>query len=118
MIEILTSFLVVAGAILVCAGSFGVARCKDYFERVHAAGLPATLGLSLLLIASSIHLSAHLGEPFLKPIVVVAILFLTVPLGTEMLARAGYITNVKPAHEYARDDAEEQRELEHKEPVE
>lgn len=118
MIEILTSVLVVLGALLVCAGSFGVARFKDYFERVHSAGLPATLGLTALLVASSIHLSAYFGEVFLKPIVVVVILFLTVPLGTEMLARAGYITSVKPAHEYVRDDAEEQHEIEHKEPVE
>lgn len=118
MIEILTSILVILGALLVCAGSFGVARFHDYFERLHSAGLPATLGLTALLVASSIYLSAHFGEVFLKPIVVVVIIFFTVPLGTEMLARAGYITNVKPAHEYARDDAEDQHELEHKEPVE
>lgn len=118
MIEILTSILLVTGALLMCAGSFGVARFADFFNRVHAAGLPSTLGVTCLLVAASVYLSAHFGQVFLKPVVALLILFLTVPLGTEMLARAAYITNVKPAQDYVRDDAEEQRKIEHKEAVE
>lgn len=97
-------------------GSLGVARFPDFFERIHSSGLPATLGVAAVLLASSIYLSAHFGEVFLKPIIALIILFLTAPLGIEMLARAGYITRVKPAQEYERDETD--GAVGHKEPVE
>lgn len=117
MIEILTSVLLVFGAFLMCAGSFGIARFSDFFSRVHCAGLPATLGVTALLVAASLYLSVTLGELFLKPIIALVILLLAAPLGTEMLARAGYITNIEPSHPYIRDDTLT-RDVEHKEPVE
>lgn len=113
MIETLTSLFLVAGALLMCAGSFGVARFPDFYRRLHSTGIPATLGVSALMVAASIYLSTQVGEIVLKPIISVVILFLTVPLGVEMLARSAYITNVQPWKGYVRDDTEI-RGVEHK----
>lgn len=109
--------LLVVGALLMCAGSFGVARSSDFFSRIHLAGLPATLGVTSLLLAATIYLSVHTNQVFLKPIIALVILFLSAPLGIEMLARAGYITNIEPSHPYLRDDTLT-RDVEHKEAVE
>ncbi|OUM98366.1 MAG: hypothetical protein BAA04_05705 [Firmicutes bacterium ZCTH02-B6] len=107
-----------AGAFLILAGAIGVARFGDFFSRVHAAGVPSTVGVATVLAASAVYLSAHMDQVFWKPLLAIVGLFLTVPLGTEMLARAAYITNVKPAETYARDDAEDRHAVEHKEAVE
>lgn len=117
MTEILTSILLLLGAFLILAGSIGVVRVGDYFSRVHTASVPSTVGVATVLLASAVHVSAQLNQLFLKPVIVLIVLFLTVPLSTEMLARAAYITNIKPATAYVRDDAEERR-MEHKEAVE
>lgn len=98
-------------------GSFGIARFPDFFGRVHSAGVPATLGVAAMLIASALHLSVEFREVFLKPIIAIVILFLAAPLSTEMLARSAYITNVKPARRYVRDDTAV-RDVEHQDPVE
>ncbi|MFS8535016.1 MAG: monovalent cation/H(+) antiporter subunit G [Limnochordales bacterium] len=116
--DLLTSLLLLAGAFLILAGAIGVARFADFFSRVHAAGVPSTVGVATVLAASAVYLSAHMDQVFWKPILAITGLFLTVPLGTEMLARAAYITNVKPAESYQRDDAEERHAVEHKEAVE
>jgi len=115
--ETLSSALLLLGAFLILAGAVGVARFADFFSRVHAASVPSTVGVAIILLASAVELSAELEELFLKPIIAIIVLFLTVPLGTEMLARAAYITNVQPTGAYARDDAQE-RQVEHKEAVE
>lgn len=117
MIEILTSLLLVTGAVIMFAGSFGIARFPDFFYRLHAGGIPGTMGVGALLAAASLYLSFHLGYFVFKPVLAMLILVLTVPLGTEMLARSAYITNVKPSTEYERDDTAE-RELTHKDAVE
>ncbi|HLT58928.1 MAG: monovalent cation/H(+) antiporter subunit G [Limnochordales bacterium] len=117
MIEILTSLLLLLGAFLILAGAIGVARVSDYFSRVHTASVPSTVGVATVLLGSALYLSVELGQVFLKPVIALIVLFLTVPLSTEMLARAAYITNVKPAVNYVRDDAEA-RHMEHKEAVE
>ena len=99
------------------AGSFGIARFPDFFYRLHSGGIPGTLGVGALLAASALYLTFEFGHFVFKPILAMFILVLTVPLGTEMLARSAYITNVKPSKAYVRDDTVE-RELEHKDPVE
>ena len=38
------SALLIIGAVLMFAGSFGLARFPDFFHRIHAAGIPGTLG--------------------------------------------------------------------------
>ncbi len=106
-----------AGAFLILAGAVGVARFHDFWSRVHAASVPSTLGVATVLVASAVYLSARHDQALWRPVLAILGLFLTVPLGTEMLARAAYITNVRPPEDYDRDDAEE-RHMEHKEAVE
>ena len=117
LIEILTSLLLLTGAGLMFAGSLGVARFPDFFHRIHAAGIPGTLGVGALLLAASFYLSFHHGHLVIKPLLAIVILVGTIALGTEMLARAAYITNVKPSTDYVRDDTLE-RDVEHTDAVE
>ena len=53
----------------------------------------------------------------IKPLLAIIILVGTIALGTEMLARAAYITNVKPWKDYVRDDTTK-RDVEHTDAVE
>lgn len=117
MIEILTSALLVLGALLMFAGSFGLVRFPDFFHRIHAAGIPGTLGVGALLIAATLNLSFHYGYLVIKPLLALIILVGTIALGAEMLARAAYITNLKPPEGFVRDDTL-RRDVEHTEPVE
>jgi monovalent cation/proton antiporter, MnhG/PhaG subunit len=117
LIEILTSALLILGAVLMFAGSFGLVRFPDFFHRIHAAGIPGTLGVGALLIAASLYLSSYYGYLVIKPLMALIILIGTIALGTEMLARAAYITNLKPPQGYVRDDTL-QRDVEHTDAVE
>ena len=49
---ILTAFLVVAGAAFTLIGAVGLARLRVFYQRVHAPTLGATLGATLILLAS------------------------------------------------------------------
>lgn len=118
LIEILTSILLITGAGLMFAGSFGLFRFPDFFHRIHAAGIPGTLGVGALLLAASFYLSFEHGYLVIKPLLTIIILVGTIALGTEMLARAAYITNVKPSQAYIRDDTLQRLDIEHTDPIE
>ncbi|MYC87684.1 MAG: sodium:proton antiporter, partial [Gemmatimonadales bacterium] len=48
-LEIVSSVLVIAGAIFAVIGGIGIVRLPDFFCRIHGAGITDTLGAGLIL---------------------------------------------------------------------
>ena len=88
IIDVVAGSAMVAGAALIALGAFGLVRFPDVFTRMHAATKAATVGVIGTTLAASLE-STGLGAA-LTLLVVVALLFLSAPLGMSLLARAAY----------------------------
>jgi len=88
IIDIVGGSLVVAGSALMAFGAFGLIRFPDVFTRMHAATKAATVGVIATTTAASLEAGALGGALIL--LIVVAMLFLSGPLGMSLLARAAY----------------------------
>jgi multicomponent K+:H+ antiporter subunit G len=85
---LLTAFFVVLGAGLTLAGSIGLIRLENFYDRIHAPTLGATLGTGSILIASMIYFSALESRPILHEILIAVFLTVTTPITLILLARA------------------------------
>ena len=88
IVDVIAGTSMVIGAALIALGSFGLLRFPDVFTRMHAATKAAAVGVIGTTLAASVEASALGGALIL--LLVVALLFLTGPLGMSLLARAAY----------------------------
>jgi monovalent cation/proton antiporter MnhG/PhaG subunit len=88
IVDIVGGSLVLVGAALMALGAIGLLRFPDVFTRMHAATKAATVGVIATTTAAAIEVGAISGALIL--LVVVALLFLSGPLGMSLLARAAY----------------------------
>lgn len=86
--DVVSATLMLAGAFLGLVAGIGVLRLPDVFARMHAATKPATLGLSLISIGALFQVG-DAGE-VVGLVLIVAVQFLTSPVGAHMVGRAAY----------------------------
>lgn len=84
-VDIVTIVLILAGAVVALIAAVGVVRLHDARSAMHAATKPATL--SILLIGTGTVLQLDDVSTVSKLIVIVALQFVTAPVGAHMLAR-------------------------------
>jgi multicomponent Na+:H+ antiporter subunit G len=91
MSEILTAFLLVAGAAFVFLASFGVVRMPDLFMRMQATSKASTLGVLLLALAAAV----HFGDAYtaVRAAAIVVFYYLTNPVAAHVIARAAYFVD-------------------------
>ena len=88
ILDVLAAIGVVGGALLTALGSLGLLRFPDVFTRMHAATKAATVGVIATTAAAAAEAGAASGVAVL--LLVIALLFLSGPLGISILARAAY----------------------------
>ena len=88
IVDIVAGTALVIGSILAALGAFGLLRFPDVFTRMHAATKAATVGVIGTTAAAAVEAGAVGGVLVL--LLVVALLFLSGPLGMSLLARAAY----------------------------
>lgn len=86
--QALVSVAVLTGATLCLLAAVGLHKFPDVFSRMHAATKPATLGLVLVL--GSAAATARDPGDIAKLLLVIALQFLTAPVGAHMVGRAAY----------------------------
>ncbi len=84
----LVGLLALLGALFVLLGSLGIVKLSSYLLRLHAATKASTLGVGAILLASALHFSARDGGASLIEVLAAILLFATVPVSAQMLARA------------------------------
>jgi multicomponent K+:H+ antiporter subunit G len=88
MLDLLLSFLILAGALFTLIGSLGLARLPDFYTRLHGPTKATTLGVGSLLLASVLYFSTR-GDGFgLHEVLVTLFLFITAPVSAHMMAKA------------------------------
>ena len=108
--------LAVPGVLLMLVAGLGLVRMPDLLTRMHASSKAGTLGAVLVLAAAAIRLGQ--GGVAVRAALVVLFLFLTAPVASHLIARAGYragvplsddtfIDELRDAHQDALDDGEQ-----------
>lgn len=91
--DLLTSFLMLAGASFSLIAAIGIVRMPDLYTRMQAAAKTATLGVGCTILAVAIHFG-DIGVTTQAALVII-FLFLTAPVAAHMISRAGYISGVE-----------------------
>lgn len=102
MIDIIAATAVLVGAFLALLGAVGLVRFPDVFTRMHASTKAASLGMILTTVAAALEVDTLAAVTLL--VLVSAFLFLSVPLGASLLARAAYHDPPTPRVLSGRDD--------------
>lgn len=85
---LLTSLLLVFGAVLTLIGSLGLLRLESFYDRIHAPTLGTTLGIGSVLIASMLYFSVLQTRLVLHEILIAAFMVVTTPITLMLLSRA------------------------------
>ena len=96
---LLTSF----GALMILLAAVGLIRLPDVYMRSHAAGKAATLGVCCVLLGTAWGLGG--AGTMVRAILAVAFLFVTIPVGAQLIARAALRNGAQP-HPETRIDAQ------------
>ena len=83
-----TAVLVLASGVVVLIGALGLHRLSDFFLRMHAPALAATLGAWLVAVASIAYFSVRSPGPTLHVWLVPIVLSIATPVTTTVIARA------------------------------
>jgi multicomponent Na+:H+ antiporter subunit G len=89
----LSSGLLLIGAIFLFLAALGVVRMPDLFMRMQASTKAASLGIGCMLIGVAV----HFGQLAITTRIILIIIFflLTVPVAAHMIGRAAYFVGVR-----------------------
>ncbi|WP_194974644.1 monovalent cation/H(+) antiporter subunit G [Aquiflexum lacus] len=78
------------GVLFIFSTSLAMLRKPDVYLRISVTSKASTLGVGLILLATAIFFNEY--SVTTRVIAVILFVFLTVPIGSHMLARAAYFT--------------------------
>lgn len=105
MSTVVALVLAVLGALLMVVAGIGLVRMPDLLTRMHASSKAGTLGAALVLAAVAVRLGE--GGVAVRAALVVLFLFLTAPVASHLIARAGYRSGVPLSAETVVDELRE-----------
>ncbi|QLG48036.1 monovalent cation/H(+) antiporter subunit G [Natrinema halophilum] len=86
ILDIVVIALIVIGSFFLTVGTVGLLRLPNVYNRMHATSKPTTLGTAAIFLAGFVRFGP--GGEGLTSLIGIAFLFLTVPTGSHMIARA------------------------------
>jgi multicomponent K+:H+ antiporter subunit G len=87
LLEWLVALTIVGGAVFTLIGSIGLLRLQDVFQRMHAPTKATTIGVGLILVASSLATWLAHRELSLHEVLVALLLFVSAPVSAYMVSR-------------------------------
>lgn len=85
--EIVTSLLIVVGAVFALVGSWGLVRLPTLMERLHGPTKATTLGLGGILLGSVAYFQLVEGIWSAQELLISIFLFITAPIVANMIAK-------------------------------
>jgi multicomponent Na+:H+ antiporter subunit G len=97
VLEVVVAAAMLVGTFFMVVTGIGLMRFPDVYTRMHASGKAGTVGVTMLILAATIHFAPT--DPFLSVRGVLAIVFqlFTTPGATYLLAHASYVRSY-PRH--------------------
>jgi multicomponent Na+:H+ antiporter subunit G len=94
MQEIITTILLVTGALFMLIGGLGIVRFPDLYMRISASAKASTLGAGFALLALAVHFN-ELGIT-MRAIATIVFLAITGPVAAHLISRAAYFVGIAP----------------------
>ena len=92
-LSVISGIFVVTGAFFIFIAGVGVVRFPDIYTRMHAVSKSMSLGIGSILVAAIIEFSTlSVG---IKSALTVLFLFLTIPVGSQIISYVAYRRNEK-----------------------
>jgi multicomponent Na+:H+ antiporter subunit G len=107
MSALVALLLATVGVLLMLVAGLGLVRMPDLPTRMHASSKAGTLGAALVLAAAAVRLGD--GGVAVRAAVVVLFMFLTAPVASHLIARAGYRAGVPLSDDTVIDELREAR---------
>ena len=82
------------GVIMILLAAVGLIRFSDVYMRSHAAGKAATLGVCCVLLGAAFGLGG--ADAMVRALLAVVFLFVTIPVGAQLIARAALRNGAQP----------------------
>ena len=108
--QLLTFILAGGGSLFVLLAAIGLLRMPDLFTRMHPSSKAATLGTVLILIGIALYFEN--GAIAVRALLICLFLFLTAPVASHIIARAGFLSGVPLSEETAIDELSGRYDLE------
>ena len=86
--DTVAAILLLVGTLFALISAIGLARLPDFYTRMHAPTKVGTVGVSSIAAAAVLVLPGNPVALALKGVLIIVLLFVTVPIGAHMLARA------------------------------
>jgi multicomponent K+:H+ antiporter subunit G len=98
IVEPITGFFLIVGAMFLLVGSIGLFRLPDFYMRLHGPTKASTLGIGAILMASIVFFSFQAGgiSISIKEFLIILFIFLSAPITANMLAKAALHVRTKP----------------------
>lgn len=90
-----TSIFCLLGSLLALVGNLGLIRLKNFYDRVHAPTLGATLGTGFILIASMLFFSFSKSSLVMFSLLIAVFMTVTTPVGLILLVRAAMYRDLR-----------------------
>ena len=91
---LITGILIALGCFFIVVASIGIVRFPDFYSRMHPAGKSDTLGQMLVLTGLMVYEGLSLVS--IKLFIIIIFIFIVNPTATHALAKAAYVSDVKP----------------------
>ena len=104
LLEIIGGIVMLVGSFFALVGCLGLVRLPDLYTRLHAGSKAVTLGVGGLALGSLLVVPSVASGA--KILLAMAFLFLTAPIASHAIGRAGYYSGVRMSPETVRDDYE------------
>ena len=98
LLELIILLSAATGVVLLLISSYGMVRMHGVHQRMQAASVGASLGITALLVSAGLYYARE--EQLWRMLALVALFFLTGPIATTAIARAAY----RKQHHSARRD--------------
>jgi multicomponent K+:H+ antiporter subunit G len=92
-LDALIAALLVAGAVFVLVGAYGLAKLGDFMKRLHGPTKASTLGVGSILLAALLWFAADAQEPFGREFLIALFVFMTAPVSAHLLIKAAMRTD-------------------------
>lgn len=87
VLEGLTAFFLLAGAVFTFISSFGMVHLRDFYLRMHGPAKATTLGVGLILVACTLYFLRVERIFHIQLILVTVFLLITAPISAHLLAK-------------------------------
>jgi len=88
VVDVASSLLMLAGAVIAVIAAFGLLRLPDVFARMHVATKPATLGVTLCLAGAALRVPG--ASTATKLVLAIVFQLVTTPAAGHLLGRAAH----------------------------